>query len=132
MLKKIDHIGVAVRNIDEALPFYTETLGLKLKGMEEVPDQKLRVAFLEIGESKIELLESTNPESSISKFIEKNGPGIQHVAYSVDDIVKALEAMKAQGVRLIDEEPRLGAGGSQIAFLHPKSCGGVLTEFCQH
>lgn len=132
MLCKIDHIGVAVLSIDAILPFYTGALGLRLTGIEEVPDQKLRVAFLEIGESRIELLESTNPESSISKFIEAKGPGIHHLAFSVHDVAEALAQAKSQGMRLIDEQPRRGAGGAMIAFVHPKSAGGVLIEYCQH
>lgn len=132
MVHKIDHIGVAVTSIEAALPFYTEVMGLTLQGIEEVPDQKLRVAFLSIGESKIELLESASPESSVSKFIETRGPGIHHLALAVHDVAKALEDAKAHGVRAIDEHPRTGAGGAKIAFLHPKSAGGVLVELCQH
>lgn len=132
MVHKIDHIGVAVRSIEEALPFYTEVMGLKLIGIEEVPDQKLRVAFLSVGESKVELLESTDPESTICKFVETKGPGIHHLAFGVHDVARALEEAKAKGVRVIDDHPRTGAGGSTIAFLHPKSAGGVLVELCQH
>ena len=132
MLNKIEHIGVAVTSIEESLPFYTEVLGLELVGIEEVPDQKLRVAFLKIGQSNIELLESTSPDGSVAKFLENRGPGIHHLAFAVDDVAKELEAVKSRGIRVIDETPRIGAHGAKIAFLHPKSGGGVLIELCQH
>ena len=131
MVRKVDHIGVAVSNLEEALKIYTEVLGLKLHGTEVVEEQKVRVAFMPVGDTEIELLESTDPEGPIAKFIEKRGEGIQHIAFRVDDIEEALEQMRQRGVRLIDEKPRYGAGGARIAFLHPKSTGGVLVELCQ-
>ncbi len=131
MVKKVDHIGVAVANLDEALKFYTEVLGLNLEGVEVVEDQKVKVAFLPVGDTEIELLESTDPEGPIAKYIEKKGAGIQHIAFRVDDIEKALDEMRRKGVRLIDEKPRYGAGGAKIAFLHPKSTYGVLVELSE-
>ncbi|MCR4425694.1 MAG: methylmalonyl-CoA epimerase [Firmicutes bacterium] len=131
VIKSVDHIGVAVANLDEALKVYADTLGIKLAGTETVAEQKVRVAFLPIGETEIELLESTDPEGPIAKFIEKRGEGIQHIAVRVDDIESALEEMREKGVRLIDETPRYGAGGARIAFLHPKSTGGVLIELTE-
>ncbi|KXG76884.1 4-hydroxyphenylpyruvate dioxygenase [Fervidicola ferrireducens] len=128
---KIDHIGVAVKSIEEASKIYTELLGLEMHGIEEVQDQKVKVAFIPVGESEFELLEATDPESSIAKFIEKRGEGIQHIALRVDDIEKALEELKQKGVKLIDEKPRYGAGGAKIAFIHPKSTNGVLIELCE-
>jgi methylmalonyl-CoA/ethylmalonyl-CoA epimerase len=122
---------VAVSNLEEALKIYTEVLGLKLHGTEVVEEQKVRVAFLPVGDTEIELLESTDPEGPIAKFIEKRGQGMQHIALRVDDIDEALERMRQKGVRLIDEKPRYGAGGARIAFLHPKSTGGVLVELCE-
>jgi len=129
-VNKIDHIGIAVRNIDESLKFY-ELLGLKATGKEEVAEQKVRVAFVPVGDSEIELLESTSPDGPIARFIEKNGEGIQHIALRVDDIKKALAELKANGIRLIDEEPRYGAGSASIAFIHPKSTGGILLELSE-
>jgi len=131
VVRKVDHIGVAVSNLEEALKIYTEVLGLKLHGTEVVEEQKVRVAFLPVGDTEIELLESTDPEGPIAKFIEKRGQGMQHIALRVDDIDEALERMRQKGVRLIDEKPRYGAGGARIAFLHPKSTGGVLVELCE-
>ena len=131
MVHKVDHIGVAVSNLEEALKIYTDVLGLKLHGTEVVEEQKVRVAFMPVGDTEIELLESTDPEGPIAKFIEKRGEGIQHIAFRVDDIEEALEQMRRKGVRLIDEKPRYGAGGARIAFLHPKSTGGVLVELCE-
>src|SRR5512139_3383433 len=131
MPKKISHIGIAVVSIAEALPFYTETLGLEFEGTEVVAEQKVKVAFLAIGESRIELLEPTSPDSPVAKFLEKNGPGIHHLAYQVEGLEGRLAALKEQGVRLIDETPRLGAHHTRIAFLHPKASGGVLTELCE-
>ncbi len=131
MAEKVDHIGIAVNNIEEALKFYRDQLGLNMNGIEEVPEQKVKVAFLPVGESKIELLQSTDPEGAIAKYINTRGEGIQHVALRVDNIREKLAELKAQGVKLIDEEPRRGAGGSQIAFIHPKSTGGVLLELCE-
>ena len=131
MVRKVDHIGVAVSNLEEALKIYTDVLGLKLHGTEVVEEQKVRVAFMPVGDTEIELLESTDPEGPIAKFIEKRGEGIQHIAFRVDDIEEALEQMRQKGVRLIDEKPRYGAGGARIAFLHPKATGGVLVELCE-
>ena len=131
MVRKVDHIGVAVSNLEEALKIYTDVLGLKLHGTEVVEEQKVRVAFMPVGDTEIELLESTDPEGPIAKFIEKRGEGVQHIAFRVDDIEEALEQMRQKGVRLIDEKPRYGAGGARIAFLHPKSTGGVLVELCE-
>jgi methylmalonyl-CoA/ethylmalonyl-CoA epimerase len=131
MLQKINHIGIAVQSIDETLPFYRDQLGMAFRGAEEVAEQKVRVAMLEIGESKIELLEPTAADSPVAKFLEKNGPGIHHLAYEVEDIEAAIARLKAQGARMIDEVPRNGAHGARIAFVHPKSSGGVLTEICQ-
>ncbi|NLX86361.1 MAG: methylmalonyl-CoA epimerase [Clostridiales bacterium] len=131
MVTKVDHIGIAVSNLEETLKVYTEVLGLELSGVEVVEDQKVKVAFLPIGDTEIELLESTQPDGPIAKFIEKKGEGIQHIAFRVEDIHAALEDMRQKGVRLIDEQPRYGAGGAQIAFLHPKSTHGVLVELCE-
>ena len=131
MPKKISHIGIAVASIEEALPFYQDVLGLEFEGTEVVAEQKVKVAFLAIGESRIELLEPTQPDSPVAKFLEKNGPGVHHVAYQVEGLDGRLAAIKEQGVRLIDESPRLGAHHTRIAFLHPKASGGVLTELCE-
>lgn len=131
MVKKVDHIGIAVKNLEETLKFYQEVLGLELDGIEIVEEQKVKVAFLPIGDTEIELLESTDKEGPIAKYIEKRGEGIQHIAFRVDDIEKAIEEMKNKGIRMIDEKPRYGAGGAKIAFLHPKSTYGVLIELCQ-
>lgn len=131
MFTKINHIGVAVSSIEESLPFYRDALGMTFSGTEEVPSQMVKVAFLTIGESKIELLEPTSPESPVAKFLEKNGPGVHHVAYGVADIEAAIASLTAAGTRMIDAVPRPGAHGARIAFIHPKSSGGVLTELCQ-
>lgn len=131
MIKKVDHIGIAVKDLDETLKFYEDVLGIKAQGNEVIEEQKVRVAFLPIGDTEIELLESTEENGPISKFIEKKGEGIQHIAYKVDDIDKAIEEMKSKGIRMIDEKPRYGAGGAKIAFLHPKSTFGVLIELCE-
>jgi methylmalonyl-CoA/ethylmalonyl-CoA epimerase len=129
---RIDHIGIAVANLDEACRFY-EALGLEKAGIEEVADQKVRVAFFPCGDSELELLESTSPDGPVAKFIEKNGGrgGIQHIALRVDDLEAAIAELKAKGLRMIDEEPRYGAGGASIAFVHPKSTGGILIELSQ-
>jgi methylmalonyl-CoA/ethylmalonyl-CoA epimerase len=131
--KKVNHIGIAVTNLDQAVKFYTEELGLETTGFETVEEQKATVAFISCGETRFELLESTSPDGPIGKFIEKNGGrgGIHHVAIEVDDIEFELSRLKNRGVALIDEKPRGGAGGSRIGFLHPKATGGVLTELCQ-
>jgi methylmalonyl-CoA/ethylmalonyl-CoA epimerase len=131
LVRKIDHIGIAVSNLDEAVKLYKDVLGLELHGTEVVPEQKVKVAFLPVGDTEVELLESTSDDGPIAKFIEAKGQGIQHIAFRVDDIEAALEEMKAKGMRLIDEKPRYGAGGAKIAFLHPKSTGGVLIELCE-
>lgn len=131
MVNKVDHIGIAVKNLDEALKFYEDTLGIKCESIEVVEDQKVRVAFLPIGDTEVELLESTSDDGAVAKFIEKRGEGVQHIAYRVDNIEEAIEEMKAKGIRMIDEEPRYGAGGAKIAFLHPKSTFGVLIELCE-
>jgi len=128
---KIDHIGIATHGIDAAAEFYRDVLGLKVAETEEVPEQKVRVAMLPIGESRIELLEATCDDSPISRFLEKRGPGIHHIAVRVDDIRAALTDLKQKGARLIDEEPRPGAGGCLVAFVHPSSTGGVLLELVQ-
>ena len=127
---RLDHIGIAVKSIAESLKVY-EAMGLKSVGVEEVAEQKVRVAFLPIGETEIELLESTAPDGPVAKYIEKNGEGIQHLALRVDNLEAALAEMKAKGVRLIDEKPRYGAGGAKIAFVHPRSTGGVLLELSE-
>ena len=131
MIEKVDHIGIAVSNLDEALKVYSEAFGLKVGGTEIVEDQKVRIAFIKVGESRIELLESTDPEGPIAKHIEKRGEGIQHIALGVSDIEGTLQSLKEKGVRLIDETPRIGAGGAKIAFLHPKATKGVLLELCE-
>lgn len=131
MTKKINHIGIAVKNIENAIPFYRDTLGMNFEGTEEVAEQKVRVAFLQVGESRIELLEPTSPDSPVAKFLEKNGEGIHHLAYEVDNLETALAELQAKEVRLIDQTPRKGAHGASIAFVHPKASGGVLTELCQ-
>jgi len=130
---KIDHIGVAVNDLEESLKFYTEVLGLDCQGIEVVEEQKVKVAFLPCGDSEIELLESTTPDGPIAKFIEKNGGrgGIQHIALRVENMDAALEYLKEKGMQLIDEKPRYGAGGARIAFLHPKSTKGVLLEISE-
>ena len=129
---KIDHIGVATRGIDDAITFYRDALGLEVTETEEVAEQKVRVVMLPIGESRIELLEATSDDSPISRFLEKRGPGIHHIAVRVDDIRVALANLKEKGARLIDEEPRTGAGGCLVAFVHPSSTGGVLVELVQN
>ena len=131
MIKKVDHIGIAVRSIDEALPFYTETLKLEFLGLEEVDSQGVKVAFIKAGETKLELLEPTSEESPIAKFIEKRGEGLHHVALGVDSIQERINEMKEQGIRMLQDEPKLGAGGAHVAFMHPKSAGGILYEFCE-
>jgi methylmalonyl-CoA/ethylmalonyl-CoA epimerase len=131
MVKKVDHIGIAVKSLDQALPFYTEELKLPLLGIEEVESEKVKVAFLEVGETHIELLEPTSPESAIAKYIEKRGEGIHHIALGVESIQERLTELKEKGVRLIQEQAKIGAGGSKVAFLHPKSAAGVLYELCE-
>ncbi|WZL72791.1 methylmalonyl-CoA epimerase [Clostridiaceae bacterium 35-E11] len=128
---KVDHIGFAVKNLDETLKFYQDILGLELQGTEVVEEQKVKVAFLPVGDTEVELLESTEPDGPIAKFIEKKGEGIQHVAFRVPNIEEAIAEMKEKGVRMIDEKPRYGAGGAKIAFCHPKSTNGVLVELSE-
>ncbi|MDU2066396.1 MAG: methylmalonyl-CoA epimerase [Sporomusaceae bacterium] len=128
---KVDHIGIAVKDLEEAKKFYTEILGVKAMGEEVVEQQKVKVCFLPCGDSELELLESTSPDGPIAKYIDKNGQGIQHVALRVDNIVNALADLKEKGVRLIDETPRYGAGGASIAFVHPKATGGILLELSE-
>ncbi len=130
-MKKINHIGIAVSSHEEQIPFYRDILGLEELGMEEVPEQQVKVAMFKAGEVKIELLEPTSEESPVAKFLAKKGDGIHHIAYETDDIEGTLAALKQKQVRMIDEQPREGAHGSRIAFLHPKSSGKVLTEICQ-
>ncbi len=129
---KIDHIGIAVKSLTEAAAIYENALGLKVSAYDQVDEQGVRVAMLNIGESRIELLEPTGPESPIEKFMTKRGEGIHHIAITVDDIEKALEQLKAAGVRLVDNEPRRGAHNTRIAFVHPSSTHGVLLELVQH
>lgn len=131
MIKKVDHIGIAVKSLKEALPFYTDVLKLPLLGIEEVESEKVIVAFLDAGGTKLELLEPSSPESAIAKHIEKRGEGIHHVAFSVSSIKDRINEMKENGIRMLQDEPKPGAGGAQVAFMHPKSTGGVLYEFCE-
>jgi len=131
MIKKIDHIGVAVENLNEAMRLYRESLGLEIEETEEVKEQRVKVAFIPVGESRIELIESTDPNGLIAKFIERKGEGIHHIALEVDHIEDALQKLKERGVQLIDEKPRIGAHKMKIAFLHPKSTKGVLLELCE-
>jgi methylmalonyl-CoA/ethylmalonyl-CoA epimerase len=130
-LKNIEHIGIAVHNIEESLKYYEGVLGLKCYAIEDVEEQKVKTAFLKIGETKLELLEATSDDSPVAKFIEKRGEGVHHIAFAVNKIEDALAQAGEKGIRLIDENPRKGAEGLDIAFLHPKSTGGVLTEFCE-
>jgi methylmalonyl-CoA/ethylmalonyl-CoA epimerase len=131
MLKKIDHLGIAVRSLDEAVPYYEKALGLKCEHREEVPSQKVRTAFFAVGEVHLELLEPTDPDSPIAKYLEKNpAGGIHHIAFATDNIDGQLLQASGAGVKLIHEKPFDGAGGKLVAFLHPKSTFGVLTEFC--
>lgn len=130
-LTHIEHIGIAVNNIEESIKYYENVLGLKCYSIEEVVDQKVKTAFFKVGQTKIELLESTDPEGPIGKFIEKKGEGIHHLAFHVNNLQRALDEAKEKGIRLIDEKPRKGAEGLDIAFLHPKATGSVLTELCE-
>jgi methylmalonyl-CoA/ethylmalonyl-CoA epimerase len=128
---KIDHLGIAVNSIEHGKSFWSDVLGLHYEGSETVTEQKVTTAFFPVGESEVELLESVTPDGPVAKFIEKKGEGIQHIAFRVENIDQALTELKAKGVKLIDEQPRIGAGGAKIAFLHPKATGGVLVELCQ-
>nr|WP_320049088.1 methylmalonyl-CoA epimerase [uncultured Desulfuromonas sp.] len=131
MVKKINHIGVAVKSIEEAAPLYRDVYGMSDEGVEVVEEQKVRVAFFAVGESRIELLEPTSDDSPVARFMEKNGPGIHHIAYEVADVEAELARLADMGIRLVDTVPRCGAHETKIAFLHPKSSGGILTELCQ-
>ncbi|NOR88319.1 MAG: methylmalonyl-CoA epimerase [Bacteroidales bacterium] len=126
----IEHIGIAVNNLEESIKYYEEILGLKCYAVEDVLDQKVKTAFFMVGQTKLELLEATSEESPVAKFIEKKGPGIHHLAFAMPDVAQSLKDAEEKGVRLIDQKPRNGAEGLSIGFLHPKSTGGVLTEFC--
>lgn len=128
---KIDHLGIAVKSIDDGKNFWTGVLGLEFEGTETVEEQKVTTAFFPVGESEVELLESTADDGPVAKYIEKRGEGIQHVAFRVENIETALAELKEKGIRLIDETPRKGAGGAKIAFLHPKSTNGILVELCE-
>jgi methylmalonyl-CoA/ethylmalonyl-CoA epimerase len=128
---KIDHLGIAVNSIDDGKDFWSGVLGLDFEGAETVAEQKVTTAFFPVGESEVELLESTAPDGPVAKYIEKRGQGIQHVAFRVANIDEALAELKQKGVQLIDQQPRIGAGGAKIAFLHPKATNGVLVELCQ-
>ena len=130
-IKRIDHIGIAVKTIADAGKFYTDALGLKIEEIENVGDQKVNVAFIPISQSEVELLESTHPDGPVAKYIDSRGEGVQHIAFRVENIEEALAELKATGVRLIDSEPRKGAGGAKIAFIHPKETNGVLIEICE-
>jgi len=131
MIRKIQHIGVAVKSLSDAIPFYRDVLGLEFLGVEEVAEQNVRTAIFRVGESTIEVLETTAPDGPIGKFLERNGEGIHHLCLRVDDAAAALSHVKGKGVRLIDETPRTGVHGMKIGFLHPKSTFGVLTEFAE-
>lgn len=128
---KIDHLGIAVNSIEEGKRLWSDVLGLAFQGSETVDSQKVTTAFFPVGESEVELLESTSPDGPVAKYIEKKGQGIQHIAFRVENIEEALAELKAKGVQLIDQAPRMGAGGARIAFLHPKATNGVLVELCE-
>ena len=128
---KIDHLGIAVNSIEDGKNFWTDALGLEFEGSETVEEQKVTTAFFPVGESEVELLESTAPDGPIAKFLEKKGQGIHHVAFRVDNLEAALAELKEKGIKLIDEKPRMGAGGAKIAFLHPKATNGILVELCE-
>ncbi len=130
-ISHLEHIGIAVKSLDEAIKYYEDVLGLKCYAVEEVADQKVKTAFFMVGQIKIELLESTSADGPIGKFIAKNGEGIHHLAFAVNDLQNSLDEVKSKNIMLIDEKPRKGAEGLNIAFLHPKSTFGVLTEFCE-
>ncbi|MGB2991257.1 MAG: methylmalonyl-CoA epimerase [Paenisporosarcina sp.] len=129
-MKKVDHIGIAVKNLDETIPYYTETLGLKVLKIEEVASESVRVAFIDAGNVKLELLEPMSDQSAIHSFIEKKGEGIHHIAFGVEGIEERMNELREKGVRILNEQPKIGAGGAQVAFLHPKSSFGVLYELC--
>ncbi len=127
----IDHIGVAVNEIAQAGKFYTDVLGLRIEGIEEVTEQKVNVAFIPVTDTEVELLESTEPDGPVAKYIENRGEGIQHIAFRVENLEEALEELKTKGIRLIDRRPRVGAGKAKIAFIHPKETNGLLVELCE-
>jgi len=129
--KHIEHIGIAVKSIDESIKFYENIFGLKCYAIEEVKEQKVKTAFFLLGQTKIELLESTDPEGAIAKFIEKKGEGIHHIAFAIENIESSLKEAEEKGIQLIDKTPRKGAEGLEIAFLHPNSTAGVLLELCE-
>lgn len=131
MLKNIDHLGIAVNNLSDSMHLYEDILGLECHGHETVEDQRVNIAFYKVGDTKIELLESTCPEGPIARHIDAKGQGLQHIAYRVSNIEEAIEDMLSKGIAMIDKTPRLGAGGSKIAFLHPKSTNGILIELCE-
>ncbi|EIJ78788.1 methylmalonyl-CoA epimerase [Bacillus methanolicus PB1] len=131
MIKKVDHIGIAVKSLVKTLSFYTEVLRLELLGIEEIESEKVKVAFLKAGETKLELLEPTAKDSPVAKFIEKRGEGIHHVALGVESIQERINEIKSKGITMINDRPKTGAGGALVAFMHPKSTGGVLYEFCE-
>lgn len=131
MINKVDHIGIAVKSLEKALPFYTEILGLELQGIEEVESEKVKVAFINAGNTKIELLEPTSDKSPIAMHIEKRGEGIHHIALGVNSIEERIEEIKAKGIEMINAQAKIGAGGAHVAFMHPKSTGKVLLEFCE-
>lgn len=130
-ISHIEHIGIAVENLNKAISYYEDVLGLKCYAVEEIKDQKVKTAFFMIGQTKIELLESTDPDGPVGRFVEKNGEGVHHIAFAVEKLEESLMEAESKGVRLIDKIPRKGAEGLDIAFLHPKSTMGVLTEFCE-
>ncbi|MCK5310926.1 MAG: methylmalonyl-CoA epimerase [Desulfobacteraceae bacterium] len=130
-IQKIDHLGIAVSSIESGKKFWQDVMGLELEGTETVEEQKVTTAFMPVGESEVELLESTSPDGPVAKYIEKKGAGLQHVAFRVENIDEALAELKEKGVKLIDQTPRNGAGGARIAFLHPKATGGILVELCE-
>jgi len=131
-ISNIEHIGIAVKNLDEAIKFYEEIFGLKCYAVEEVTDQKVKTAFFQVGQTKVELMESTDPEGPIGKFIEKRGEGIHHIAFAMKGLQSSLDELRGKGIRLIDEKARKGAEGLNIAFIHPKDTQGVLIELCEH
>ena len=131
MIEQIDHIGIGVKNLKETMKIYKDLLGLELIGEETIEEQKITLAKFLVGQVKIELVQSAHPESAIGKFIEKRGEGIHHIAFRVDNIHKSLKELNAKGVNLIDKEPRIGAGGAKIAFIHPKNMNGVLIELLE-
>ncbi|TWT26103.1 methylmalonyl-CoA epimerase [Planomicrobium sp. CPCC 101110] len=130
-MKKVDHIGIAVRNLNEVLPYYMETLGCPLLKIEEVASENVRVAFIDAGNIKLELLEPINEESAVFSFLEKRGEGIHHIAFGVESIETRMAELREKGVQLLNEQPKLGAGGALVAFVHPKSSNGVLYELCE-